>query len=78
MLNIWTKASLPVLSKQRKEEKLKNLIDRYNALKKKEMKHGGNKVDEEWLHRLFDIFKCSIPKKPLINKRLVCSCEVAN
>ena len=22
------------------------------------MKHGGNKVDEEWLHRLFDICTC--------------------
>ena len=43
------------------------------------MKHGGNKVDEEWLHRLFEICtcKCSIPENPLINNvRLVCSCEV--
>ena len=43
------------------------------------MKHGGNKVDEECLHRLFDICKCSIPENPLINnKKLVYSCETAN
>ena len=42
------------------------------------MKHGGNKVDEEWLYRLFDICKCSIPENPLINnKKLVYNCEVA-
>ena len=35
MLSIWTKASLPVLRKQRIEGKLKDLIDRYNALRKK-------------------------------------------
>ena len=32
VLSIWTKASLPVLRKQRIEAKLKDLIDRYNAL----------------------------------------------
>ena len=43
------------------------------------MKHGGNKVDEEWLHRLFNICKCSILENPLINnKKLVCSYEVAD
>ena len=45
------------------------------------MKHKGNKVDEEWLHRLFDICicKCAILENPLINnKKLVCSCKVAN
>ena len=80
VLSIWTKASLPVLRKQRIEAKLKDLIDRYNGFKKK-MKHGGNKVDEEWLHRLSDICtcKCSIPENPLIsNKKLMYSCEVAN
>ena len=35
VLSIWTKASLPVLSKQRIEAKLKDLIHRYNALGKK-------------------------------------------
>ena len=35
VLSIWTKASLLVLSKQRIEAKLKDLIDRYNALRKK-------------------------------------------
>ena len=35
VLSIWTKASLPVLSKQRTEAKLKNVIDRYDALRKK-------------------------------------------
>ena len=43
------------------------------------MKHEGNKVDEEWLHRLFDICNCSTPKNPLINnKKLVYNCELAN
>ena len=75
MLSIWTKASLPVLRKQRIEANLKDLIDRYNALRKKEMKHGGNNVEEQ----LFDICKCSILNNPLINnKKLVCSYEVAN
>ena len=36
VVSIWTKASLSVLSKQRIEAKLKDLIDKYNALKKKE------------------------------------------
>ena len=35
VLSLWTKASLPVLSKQRIEAKLKDLIHRYNALRKK-------------------------------------------
>ena len=69
VLSIWTKASLPVLRKLRVEAKLKDLIDRYNALRKKEMKHGGNKVDEEWLHRLFDKCKCSIPENALIKNK---------
>ena len=35
VLSIWTKASLSVLRKQRIEAKLKDLINRYNALRKK-------------------------------------------
>ena len=35
VLSIWTKASFPVLSKQRIEANSKGLIDRYNALRKK-------------------------------------------
>ena len=39
LLSIWTKANscrtIPVLSKQRTDAKLKDLIDRYDALRKK-------------------------------------------
>ena len=35
VLSIWTKANFPALNKQSIKAKLKDLIDRYNALKKK-------------------------------------------
>lgn len=81
VVGVWNKACLPVLSKQRIEAKLKELIEKYNAARKKEMKRGGSEVNEEWLQNLFDISacKCSIPENPVVRyKKLLCSCELEN
>ena len=81
VIGLWTKAGLPVLSKQRIEAKLKDLIEKYNTARKKVMKRGGSKVDEGWLHSLFDVCtcKCFIPESPVVhNKKCTCSCEVAD
>ena len=81
VVGLWNKAGLPVLSKQRIEAKLKDLIEKYNTARKKVMKGGGSKVDEGWLYSLFDMCtcKCFITDSPVIhNKKCSCSCEVAD
>ena len=78
---LWRKSGLPIVSKQRVEAKLKELIDRYTAARKKALKRGDEKIDEVWLKNLFDLCrcKCSIPDVPTTHrKKFACSCACDN
>ena len=77
---LWDKGCVPIISSQRIEAKLKDLIRRYEAARKNEI-HRGKKIDEEWKNKLFDICrcKCIIAEEPVINrKKLQCNCAYEN
>jgi len=75
---LWNKASLPIVSIQRVDAKLKDLIKQFEAARRKVKRRGGDKINESWLNNLFDISKCKccIPEIPKVcNKRVVCGCD---
>ena len=51
-VGLWRKSDLPIVSKQRVGAKMKELIDRYTAARKKFLKRGDAKIDEVWLKNL--------------------------
>ena len=55
VFGLWKKSDLPIVSKERVEVKLKELIDRYTAARKKALIRGDEKIDEVWLKNLFDL-----------------------
>ena len=75
---VWKKAGVPLISIQRVETKLKDLIDMYHAARKNEI-HRGKKIHEKWMRELFDICRCIIAERPKISrKKLQCICEYKN
>ena len=78
VIEIWNRAGLPILSRQRIEAKLKNLISQFEAARKRAKRRKTDEVSEDWLKKLFDICKCkcSIEDCPKVrNKKLLCNCE---
>ena len=50
---LWRKANVPIISNQRIEAKLKDLVNKYDAARKSEI-YRGKKIDEEWLNGFVD------------------------
>ena len=70
-------AGLPVISSIRIQTKLKNIISKFEAVKKRAKTKKSGEVGEEWMNDLFDICKCKckITENPrAFNVKLACNC----
>ena len=76
---LWTKASSPILSKSRIQAKLRNIVQKFNATKKRASKSGKKNLREDWFSELFDISpcKCKSSANPLVlfwKGKYACKC----
>ena len=53
--NVWEKASLPIVSKNRIQTKLKNTITKFDAARRRARLKNKGVVEEEWMFLLFDV-----------------------
>ena len=78
VIAVWSKASLPTVSRQRVVGQSRNLISKFEAARKRAKRRKSSEVSEEWLQNLFDISKCKCPieESPKIrSNKLLCSCD---
>ena len=65
------------MKQQRKEQKLKNIISKFEAAKKRAKIKKSGEVDEEWMNDSFDICKCKCKiteNTRALNVKLACNC----
>ena len=77
--NLWTKTSLPTLSKSRILVKLRDIVQKFNATgtKKRSSKSGKKNLREDWISELFDISPCKCNANPSVlfwNGKYTCKC----
>ena len=61
---LWNKASLPIITEQRMEFKLKDFINKYDGVRENKMLRG-KKIGQDWIKKLFDIVVNALSLKNL-------------
>ena len=81
VIGLWEKASLPIVNSKSVQNKLKRVVERFDAARKRSKRLNSLTVDGYWLDTLFDVsrYRCDISETCQVYKdKCLCSCKFEN